>query len=269
MEAVLAACRAALVRPGPVIALTGAGVSAESGIPTFRGKEGYWTIGARDYHPQELATQAAFRAMPWEVWAWYLYRRSVCRRAQPNAGHHALARLALELPDRFALVTQNVDGLHRRAGSPDAQTFPIHGDISLMRCAADCVLDRWLIPDAVPDLAKGDAVAAPVQALLVCPRCGGMARPHVLWFDESYDEPRFHLDTVRRLARGAALVVIAGTSAQTTLPWHVVQLAASAGATLVDVNLEDNPFGDLAAGSGGVIRGPAADALTAIAAALI
>jgi NAD-dependent deacetylase len=269
MEAVLAACRAALARPGPVIALTGAGVSAESGIPTFRGKEGYWTVGARDYHPQELATQAAFQAMPWEVWAWYLYRRSVCRHAQPNAGHHALARLATQLPDRFALVTQNVDGLHRRAGSPDAQTFPIHGDISLMRCAAGCVLDRWPIPDAVPDLAKGDAVADPVRALLVCPRCGGMARPHVLWFDESYDEPRFYLDTVRRLAGGAALVVIAGTSAQTNLPWQVVQLAARAGATLVDVNLEANPFGDLAAGSGGVIRGPAADALTAIAGALI
>ena len=103
----------------------------------------------------------------------------------------------------------------------------------------------------------------------MCPRCGGLARPHVLWFDESYDEPRFFLDTVRRLAGHSALVVIAGTSAQTTLPWHVVQLAARAGATLVDVNLEDNPFGDIAARSGGVIRGPAAAALTAIADALI
>jgi NAD-dependent deacetylase len=203
------------------------------------------------------------------VWAWYLYRRSVCRRALPNAGHHALVRLAAHLPDRFALVTQNVDGLHRRAGSPDAQTFPIHGDISLMRCAAGCVLDRWPIPDAVPELDKGEAVTAETRALLVCPRCGGMARPHVLWFDESYDEPRFYLDTVRRLAGRAALVVTAGTSAQTNLPWQVVQLAGRAGATLVDVNVEANPFGDLAAGSGGAIRGPAADALTAIAAALI
>ena len=269
MDAVLAACRAALDRPGSVIALTGAGVSAESGIPTFRGKEGYWMIGSRDYHPQELATHAAFEDMPWNVWPWYLYRRSVCRRAQPNPGHHALARLATSLPERFALVTQNVDGLHRRAGSPDVGTFPIHGDISLMRCAADCVPERWPIPDAVPDFDRGDEVAPATRALLVCPRCGGMSRPHVLWFDESYDEERFFLDTVRRLARRAALVVVAGTSAQTNLPWQVVQLAGAAGATIVDVNLEDNPFGDIAARSGGVIRGPAAAALTAIADALI
>jgi NAD-dependent deacetylase len=284
MQAVVAACRAALDRPGTVIALTGAGVSAESGIPTFRGKEGYWTVGAREYHPQELATRAAFDDMPWEVWAWYLYRRAVCRRAEPNAGHVALARLAAALPERprvidrsgpasgperFALVTQNVDGLHRRAGSPDAQTFAIHGDISQMRCAAECVPDRWPIPDTVPDLARGEPVAPETQALLVCPRCNGMARPHVLWFDESYDEERYFLHTVRRLAGRSALVVIAGTSAQTNLPWQVVQLASTAGATVVDVNLEDNPFGDIAARSGGVIRGPSAAALTAIADALI
>ncbi len=269
MQAVLDACRAALAHPGQVIVLTGAGVSAESGIPTFRGKEGYWTVGAREYHPQELATHEAFRAMPWDVWAWYLYRRTVCRRAEPNAGHHAIVRMAAALPDRFALVTQNVDGLHRRAGSPDASTYPIHGDISLMRCARDCVLDRWPIPDAVPDFGKGDAVTAATKELLRCPRCGGMSRPHVLWFDEMYDEPRFFLDTVRRLAGRAGLLIVAGTSAQTNLPWQVVQLAVRAGATVVDVNVEDNPFGDIAERSGGVIRAPAAAALTAIADALI
>src|SRR5437763_678643 len=170
MDDVLAACRAALARPGTVIALTGAGISAESGIPTFRGKEGYWTVGSREYHPQELATHEAFEAMPSEVWAWYLYRRGVCRAARPNAAHEALARWERVLGDRFALVTQNVDGLHRRAGS--ARAYPIHGDIDDMRCAADCVLDRWPIPDdASKDKRDG----------LVCPRCGGMARPHVLW----------------------------------------------------------------------------------------
>src|SRR2546426_10737611 len=112
MDELVAACR----RPGHVIALTGAGVSAESGIPTFRGRDGYWTVGSRDYHPQELATHAAFARMPWDVWAWYLYRRGVCRAAAPNPAHHALVRLAAH--PRFALVTQNVDGLHRRAGSP-------------------------------------------------------------------------------------------------------------------------------------------------------
>jgi NAD-dependent deacetylase len=98
----------------------------------------------------------------------------------------------------------------------------------------------------------------------VCPRCKGLARPHVLWFDESYDEPRFHLDTVRRVALDAALVIVAGTSAQTNLPWQVVTLGQRAGATIVDVNLEDNPFGEIAERSGGVIRGPAAAALAAI-----
>ncbi len=258
MDRVIAEARDALGRPGKVIVLTGAGVSAESGIPTFRGKEGYWTVGSREYHPQELATHDAFEAMPWDVWAWYLYRRGVCRAAAPNAAHTALVALDAALGDRFALITQNVDGLHRRAGSPDARTFPIHGDIGLMRCARDCILDRWPIPEDVPALSKGEPVSPVHRALLVCPRCGGMARPHVLWFDETYDEPRFFLDTSRRLAPQAALLVVIGTSAQTNLPWQVVTLAARAGATVIDVNVEDNPFGDIAQASGGVLRGSAA-----------
>lgn len=263
MDEVLAACRTALGRPGHVLALTGAGVSAESGIPTFRGKEGYWTIGSREYHPQDLATHAAFSRMPWEVWAWYLYRLGVCRRAEPNPAHAALVALATGLPDRFALITQNVDGLHRRAGTPPHQMFTIHGDISQMRCADDCTLDRYPIPDGVPMVDRGEAVSDESRALLVCPRCGGMARPHVLWFDESYDEPRFHLDTVRRLAAGAALLVIVGTSAQTNLPWQVVTLAERARATIVDINPEDNPFGEFA--KGGCLRAPAATVLPALA----
>jgi NAD-dependent deacetylase len=265
MEQLLAACRDGLARGGRVVALTGAGVSAESGIPTFRGKEGYWTVGAREYHPQELATREAFERMPWQVWAWYLYRRGVCHRAAPNAAHHALVRLAEALPDRFALVTQNVDGLHRRAGSPDDRTYPIHGDISLMRCAAGCTpAGRWPIPESVGDVARGAEVPDDWRALLVCPRCGGIARPHVLWFDEYYDEPLFHIDTVRSLARAASLLVIVGTSASTNLPWQVVTLAHEAGAVLVDINVEDNPFGEIAARSGGAVCGPAAIALPAI-----
>lgn len=257
MERVIAACKAALARGGHVLALTGAGVSAESGIPTFRGKEGYWTVGSREYHPQELATHEAFLRMPWDVWAWYLYRRGVCRAAAPNPAHHALVRWDAALGDRFGLITQNVDGLHARAGSPPERTYPIHGDISLMRCANDCSVQRWPIPDEVPALGKGEPVADEHKALLRCPRCGGMARPHVLWFDESYDEPRFFLDTARRLAGRATLLVVVGTSAQTNLPWQVVTLAARAGATIVDINTEDNPFGDIAMESGGAVRGSA------------
>ncbi len=249
---------------GNVVVLTGAGVSAESGIPTFRGKEGYWTVGAREYHPQELATHEAFEAMPWEVWAWYLYRRGVCRAAAPNAGHEALVRAEQALGERFALITQNVDGLHRRAGS--RRVYAIHGDIDQMRCATDCVLDRWPIPEEIPALGRGEAVSDAVRARLVCPRCGGMARPHVLWFDEMYDEPRFHLDTSRRLAAAAELLIVAGTSAQTNLPWQVVTLAQRAGARIVDVNVEDNPFGELATE---VVRAPAAIALPRLVDALI
>jgi NAD-dependent deacetylase len=261
-----AACRAALARRGHVIVLTGAGISAESGIPTFRGKEGYWTIGAREYHPQELATHDAFEAMPWDVWAWYLYRRGVCRAAAPNAGHKAVVRLDAALADRFALITQNVDGLHRRAGSPAARTFPIHGDIDQMRCAAECSLQRWPIPDEVPALGRGEPVPDPIRGALRCPSCGGMSRPHVLWFDETYDEPRFHLDTARRLAAQAALLVVVGTSAQTNLPWQIVTLAGRAGATIVDINVEDNPFGDLAHA---VIRAGAAASLPSLVDALV
>ena len=102
--------------------LTGAGVSAESGIPTFRGREGYWTVGSTEYHPQEMATLQAFEAMPEEVWRWYLYRLGACREAQPNQAHRAIVRLEERLGDRFCLITQNVDGLHLRAGSsPDGR----------------------------------------------------------------------------------------------------------------------------------------------------
>jgi NAD-dependent deacetylase len=268
MDAVIAACKAALARAGTVIVLTGAGVSAESGVPTFRGKDGYWTIGGQEYHPQELATLAAFSIMPWDVWAWYLYRRGVCRAAAPNAGHLALARWDAAMPDRFALVTQNVDGLHRRAGSPDERLHEIHGDIDLMRCSRDCTPDRYAIPQIVPATPRGVPVAEAIRAELRCPKCGAMARPHVLWFDESYDEPRYHLDTVRRLAADAALVVIAGTSAKTNLPWQVVSLADRNGAAIVDINLEDNPFGEIASKSAGAIRAPAGEVLPVLVAAI-
>ena len=135
-----------------------------------------------------------------------------------------------------------------------------------MRCADECVPDRWPISDGVPDLARGEPVAEDTRALLMCPRCGGMARPHVLWFDESYDEERFFLDTARTLATRAALLIVIGTSAQTNLPWQVVALAGRAGALVIDINVEDNPFGDLAAHA---LRSPAASALPALIDALI
>ncbi len=239
-------------RPGAqVVVLTGAGISAESGIPTFRGKEGYWTVGSREYHPQELATHEAFRRMPRDVWAWYLYRREVCRAAAPNPAHLALVRADAALGDRFALVTQNVDGLHRRAGHQ--RLYEIHGDIDLARCSDECTPARFPVdPDD-----------------LRCPRCGALARPHVLWFDESYDEPRYHLDTVRALARRATLLITVGTSAQTNLPWQVVELATAAGAKLIDVNPDPNPFGELARDRGAEVRAAAGATLPALIDAMV
>src|SRR5690606_22392762 len=114
--------------------LTGAGISAESGIPTFRGPEGYWRVGSTNYRPEELATFAAYSAMPDVVWGWYLYRRGVCRAASPGPGHMALARAEEVLGDGFHLITQNVDGLHLRAGNSPERTYAIHGMIDFFRC---------------------------------------------------------------------------------------------------------------------------------------
>src|ERR1700690_5389 len=109
-----------------VLVLTGAGISAERGIPTFRGSDGYWVVGSKNYMPEEMATRQMFRSHPEEVWRWYLYRFGACRHAEPNLAHRALVDLEASLCDRFTLVTQNIDGLHRRAGSSVERTYSIH-----------------------------------------------------------------------------------------------------------------------------------------------
>jgi NAD-dependent deacetylase len=254
---------------GPLVVLTGAGVSAESGIPTFRGKEGYWTVGAREYHPQELATHEAFVAMPDEVWAWYLYRRGVCHAAQPNAGHQALVELEALLSDAFLLVTQNVDGLHRRAGSSEGKLYEIHGRIDQMRCARECTDRRFEMPPGV-DLAweKGRKLDDATRALLVCPLCGSPSRPHVLWFDESYDEARYRFQSSLRAAREAALLVVVGTSGATNLPHQMVSTVARNGRGLLVVNADPSPFTELAESipSGAFWPTPSAAALPALVA---
>ena len=103
--------------------LTGAGISAESGIPTFRGTEGYWRIGSTNYKPQTIGTYEMFRKQPEEVWKWFLFRKTVCQKAQPNSGHEAVVELEKVFQDRFTLITQNVDGLHLRAGNSLDRTF--------------------------------------------------------------------------------------------------------------------------------------------------
>jgi NAD-dependent deacetylase len=270
--AVHASLKAALASGGPVLVVTGAGISSESGVPTFRGPEGYWTVGSRNYQPEELATAAAFARMPREIWRWYLWRRSVCRAAAPNAGHLALVELQAVLGSRFTLVTQNVDGLHLRAGSPPSSTLQIHGNIDLMRCARGCCTTLTPIPEEIPPGSRERPLDDAELALLSCPRCGGPARPHVLWFDECYDEELFAAERAMRAAARAELLVVVGTAGATSLPQQIARTALRRGRLLVDVNPEANPFAELARVSHGhALHGRASELLpplcTAIAAA--
>jgi NAD-dependent deacetylase len=264
LASILEAVRAAR---GRVLVLTGAGISAESGIPTFRGAEGYWVVGSRNYMPQEMATREMFDRSPEEVWRWYLYRFGVCRSAQPNAGHAALVRLESALGDRFTLVTQNIDGLHRRAGS--TRVYCIHGDAATVRCAAECGAGLGALPD-FSARGKDEPLTSADRERLTCRRCGGWLRPHVLWFDEYYDEPYYRMESTLRAAAAADLLLVVGTSGATNLPMQVGRLAFSRGAAVVDVNPEPNPFSELADRSprGFFARGTACERLPEIAEAL-
>ncbi len=235
-----------------IVFLTGAGISAESGIPTFRGAGGYWQVGSAVYQPQEIATWSFFSKNPWEVWRWYLYRRGACSAAQPNAAHHALVALEAAQPARFHLITQNIDGLHTLAGSSSARTYEIHGSGHQLRCAAACTPARFPIPAAVSSKADKAPLTAAEKALLVCPRCGGLARPHVLWFDESYEEALYRSTTALEAAEQAAVLVTVGTSGATSLPVHAAIVAAQSGAVFIDINPEQNPFQAFAEERGGV-----------------
>lgn len=234
-----------------VTVLTGAGISAESGIPTFRGPEGYWTVGSAVYQPQEMATLEMFRRDPEAVWAWYLYRLGICQKAAPNGGHRALVRMEKLLGDRFALVTQNVDNLHHRAGSTPERMHEIHGNIFQVRCAAGCMPELSPLPEGVSPKAPGDTLTMDETQRLQCRKCGAWLRPHVLWFDECYDEAYFHYQTVLALAQHTDLLIIVGTSGATNLPAQVVMAAVRQGATLIDVNIERDPFSQFAENSQG------------------
>ena len=255
---------------GRLTVMSGAGISAESGIPTFRGPEGYWTVGSRVYHPQEMATRAMFNRAPEAVWQWYLYRMGVCRRAAPNPGHLALVLLESALAERFTLITQNVDGLHLRAGSHPDRTYQIHGNVFFMRCAAACSERIYPLPSDVSEKQPGEALGADEAARLRCPECGGWARPHVLWFDEAYNEVHFRFHSSLKAAATTSVLVVVGTSGATNLPNQVASVVQSRGSLMVDVNIEPNVFSRLALSGGGFfVQAPAAKALPALAEALI
>lgn len=221
----------------PVVALTGAGVSAESGVPTFRGEGGLWG----EYRAEELATPQAFKKDPELVWRFYEWRRQLVRGCRPNRAHALLAELERAVGD-FMLITQNVDGLHQRAGS--RRLVELHGSLWRLKCST-CD-QRWR------DLAVPLDTIPPS-----CPRCGELARPDVIWFGEQLDRQR--LERARQASERASTFLVIGTSALVEPAASLPRVAARAGATVVEFNLESTPITELAAE---VYRGPASERLT-------
>lgn len=195
------------------VVLSGAGMSAESGIPMFRdAQSGLWA----HFDPMELASQEGFAAHPGRVWGWYAERREGVRRAQPNAGHRVLAEYAQRWPERLSIVTQNVDDLHQRAGSPGV--IRLHGDI---------LQDRWFspCPHPVDGRACQTAQAVPGEPGQPpgCARCGNLLRPGVVWFGEAL--PALAWRAAQDAVAQADVLVVVGTSGAV---WPAAGLAAQA-----------------------------------------
>jgi len=198
-----------------VAVFTGAGISAESGVPTFRGAGGLW----KEHKPEELATGEAFARDPRLVWEWYDWRRQAIAKALPNPGHKALVKLEIQKP-RYTLITQNVDGLHDMAGS--GKILKLHGDIWRMRCT-DCGANfpnrRVPLPKIPPHCA-----------------CGGLARPGVVWFGEPL--PEGMMKEAEHAAGAAQVFLVVGTSAVVHPAASLIPYAKQAGAKVIEVNIE-------------------------------
>jgi len=234
MEGVEAAVRA-LAQAQFVVALTGAGISAESGIPTFRGPGGLW----RSFRPEDLATPEAFARDPELVWEWYAWRQGLVAAAEPNAGHRAL--VALERATTVTIVTQNVDGLHARAGSTDP--IELHGSLWRVRCT-ECANER--------------TIDTPIEGLPTCAECGALERPGVVWFGESLPEEPFEL-AIDAVSRAQVLLVV-GTSGIVQPAASLVEIGRARGATVIEVNPEATPGGRNRI----VLAGPAGEILPAL-----
>jgi len=209
-----------------LLVLTGAGVSAESGVPTFRGVDGLWRT-----HPVErVASPEGFAADPALVWEFYSERRALAGTVAPNPGHRALVRAEERLGERFLLVTQNVDGLHRRAGS--SRLVELHGNLFTSRCSR-CAREPF-----------PDSTAYPSGTVPVCDACGARLRPHIVWFGEMLDERNLGaIDAFLEAGRqGRLLFLAAGTSGAVYPAAGLVDVARRAGADtwLVNADAADN-----------------------------
>jgi NAD-dependent deacetylase len=202
-----------------VAALTGAGISAESGIPTFRGAGGLW----KNFRAEDLANPQAFARDPRLVWEWYNWRRETIAKAAPNPAHRALARFETAKPG-FTLITQNVDGLHDLAGS--VRILKLHGDIWRLRCTA-CG-SHW--PDR----------RATLPQLPPHCGCGGLARPGVVWFGEPLPDGIMH--EAEHAAASSDVFLVIGTSAVVYPAAGLVPLAKQSGATVIEINPEQTAF---------------------------
>ncbi|HEU5022283.1 MAG TPA: NAD-dependent deacylase [Bryobacteraceae bacterium] len=212
--------RAAVHAAKRIAVLTGAGVSAESGIPTFRSNGGFW----RNNRFEDLATPEGFARDPKFVWQWYEERRRGIAATRPNAGHEALVRLEERTPD-FTLITQNVDGLHDAAGSKNV--IRLHGDIWTLRCTK-CGAER-VSREELKDLPPN------------C-KCGGIERPGVVWFGE--DLPPGAIERAAEAVQRAEVLIVAGTSAQVYPAAGLIPLALRHGATVIEINPEETDFSD-------------------------
>jgi len=226
-----------------IVASTGAGISAESGVPTFRDAQtGLWS----KFRPEELATPEAFLQNPKTVWDWYAWRRELVARAEPNAGHRALVALEASVPE-FTLITQNVDGLHRRAGSQSV--LELHGNIMQTQCFSEGTLvTEW-----------NDHGETPPR----CPACNGLLRPNVVWFGEAL--PAAALEQAFTASRHCDVFLSIGTSTAVAPASSLPFEAHAAGALIVEINPDPTP---LTRQAQHVLRGPAGKILPLLAAAL-
>jgi NAD-dependent deacetylase len=232
-----------LGRAKTISVLTGAGVSKESGVPTFRDAlEGLW---AR-FDPTQLATRAAFKADPKLVWDFYEYRREIMRPARPNPGHLALAALERRFPS-LTIITQNVDDLHEQAGSQ--RVIRLHGRIASNKCAADCQGSPTPVDVTQLNWEKSDGPPA-------CPHCGSPVRPDVVWFGEML--PAEALARAADVLHQTDLMLVVGTSGLVSPAADMPAVARRAGATIVEINPDETPISAIAHHC---LRGPSGEVL--------
>ena len=212
----------AIKKSQKVVVLTGAGISAESGVPTFRGKDGLW----RNHRPEELATPSAFQQDPKLVWEWYDWRRNLIKPLSPNEGHKFIVGIEHKKPE-FQLITQNVDGLHQKAGSK--KCLELHGNIWKMRCTEE----KTVIENLDPSL----------KTLPPICECGAILRPHVVWFGESLDADV--IQSSYQAAQSCDFMLVIGTSAVVQPAASLPLIAKNAGAYVIEVNAEETSISNI------------------------